>query len=110
MPDLPTPIRHQGDVAVFAFPADGPGDDLATLIATVVKQGTRKLVFDVTAVLFLSSPILGRLIGGKHVADQAGAQACICCPTANNREVFSVTHLSVYLRVFASLDEAVNSF
>jgi anti-sigma B factor antagonist len=104
-----------GDVTVVRLKLGRLGDDDAQTIfkqvyGLVDGMGRSKLVVNFGPVEYLTSMALGKLVMLNRKAQAANGGLALCGLSPGAREILDVTHLSDLLRIFATEQEAVQSF
>lgn len=93
-------IRPEGRLNMTASPA------LREQLHGLIRDGSTRLVVDLSAVDFIDSSGLGALISGLKVARQAGGDLRIADPCEQVTAVLELTNLNRVLKPFASADDA----
>ncbi len=79
---------------------------LTEAVASLVDQGTSRVVVDLGETTFIDSSGLGALVAGLKRCRQAGGDLRIARPTAQVTAVLAMTNLDKVLTPRASVDEA----
>lgn len=93
-------IRPEGRLNMMASPA------LREQLHALIRDGSTRLVVDLSAVEFIDSSGLGALISGLKVARQAGGDLRIAAPCEQVTAVLELTNLNRVLKPFAAVDDA----
>ena len=93
-------IELEGEVDVYTAP------QLKQQMISLLEQGHKEMVVDLTKVEYLDSTALGVMIGGlKRVRERDGNLSLIC-PSARIRRVFEITGLDKIFDIYNSEEEA----
>jgi anti-anti-sigma factor len=85
----------------------GPASEqLETLVPQLLKEGYRKIIFDLEEVKRIDSTGIGRFIFSLNSAEQAGAQLRMAGAAGYVRECFKVTRLDTVFRFCTTVEEA----
>lgn len=79
------------------------------LLATLVSEGSSRIVVDLERTTFLDSSGLGALIGGLKSARQAGGDLRIARPTPEVMTVFTLTNMDKVLRPRDDVESAFDA-
>jgi anti-sigma B factor antagonist len=79
------------------------------LLATLVSEGSSRIVVDLERTTFLDSSGLGALIGGLKSARQAGGDLRIARPTPEVMTVFTLTNMDKVLRPRTDVESAFDA-
>ena len=97
-------VRFDGDIA-------GQDDkELRKMFVTLVGEGKRNVVADMTRVSFLDSIVLGTFVWGMKNLREAGGDIRLFGLHAFVRRLFDITQLDRAFRIFDTEDEAVASY
>jgi len=97
-------VRFDGDIA-------GQDDkELRKMFVSLVSEGKRKVVADLSRVSFLDSIILGTLVWGMKNLREAGGDLRMFGLHAFVNRLFDITQLDRAFRIFETEDEAVASY
>lgn len=83
-------------------------NETETLINSIVREGTRKLVLDLTHVEFLDSAGLGVIMHAHGKVEERGGQFRVAGPTEQVQRLLEVTHANRILTVDPDLVTSVN--
>jgi anti-sigma B factor antagonist len=101
-----------GDVAVLAVlepRLDGArGSELRSVVATLVAEGHRFVVLDLSAVNAIDSTGLGAIVSARKLVDRSGALA-LCVTTEAVMTLFRLTRMDKVFDVFPSRPEAIRA-
>jgi len=110
---MPLDIQHReieaGIVVISVAGRIMIGDESTRIEAVVVellKQGRRKLVFDLTEVTHIDSTGIGRFIASLNKVFQAGAKMHMAAANQAVRESFHVTRLDTVFKFFPDVESA----
>jgi anti-sigma B factor antagonist len=106
--------RIVGDVAVIDLKGRLTlGEDVETLrdkVNSLLHQGHRKLVLNLSAVDYLDSAGLGEIVGTYATARRQGGSLKLLGLTSRIRELLTITKLLTVFETFDSEQDAVRSF
>ncbi len=94
-------IAVAGEVDLYTAPA------LKQAISTLIDQGARSLLVDLSRTTFIDSTTLGVLMGTVKRLRPAGGELAIACSDPNVRKIFAITLLDRIFAIFDSPDAAV---
>lgn len=116
MSDAALQREEIGDVTIVRPALTMMRSDRATselfdqLYSLVDVEGRAKLVLELSRVEFLSSEVIGRIVGLMRRTRAAGGRLVICRPSPIVVELFSLTRLIDILPMYDHELEAVRSF
>lgn len=84
--------------------------DLKEQMLQLFDDGKCNLVIDLSEVRFVDSSGLGALVSGFKNASAREGSLKLCCLQPQVRSMFELTRLHRVFEIFASLDEALESF
>jgi anti-sigma B factor antagonist len=84
--------------------------DLEALVGTLVGQGTRKIIIDMTQVTHIDSTGIGRCIASLNKCMSAGARLHMAGAGGQVREAFRVTRLDRMFKFFDQVPDAHAAF
>lgn len=106
--------RESDDVTIIDFVGNiKTNDDYAIFkkaIDDVIQEGRVKLILNFRDVRFINSSGLGRLILAAKKARESNGSLKIVKLSEDLRELFSFTRLDTKIPIFASEEEAIDSF
>ena len=106
--------RRSGDVVILdlrgVMALSVPPGGLAVVINRLVEQGDRSILLNLRQASYVDSEALADIIDGLKIARTAGGDLRLCQVAEHVRELLTLTKLTSVIRVFASEEEAVNSF
>ena len=80
--------------------------DLEALVGTLVGQGIRKIIIDLSEVTHIDSTGIGRCIAGLNKCMAAGARLYMAGAKGQVREAFRVTRLDRMFKFFDQIPDA----
>ncbi|MCX8053022.1 MAG: STAS domain-containing protein [Armatimonadetes bacterium] len=92
-------IGLQGEVDVYTAP------QLKQQMISLLEQGAKEIVVDLTDVDYLDSTALGVLIGGLKRLREIDGNLMLICPNARIRRVFEITGLDKIFDIHNSEQE-----
>ena len=96
-------VRHQDGLAIVDLPATIDGSAEATLndaYAQASQQGAGRLVLNFGAVEFLNSTGIALIVGLLARSRKDGKKIGSCGLSDHYREIFEITRLSDFMRIF----------
>jgi anti-anti-sigma factor len=84
--------------------------DVKQKLASVVAEGSHRLVVDLDKVTFVDSSGLGALISGLKAARVAGGDLRLASPGKQVRYILEVSTLDRVLRPYATVEEALSDY
>ena len=75
-------------------------------IAELIRQGTRRIICDLSGVTHIDSTGIGRFISSLNLAMKAGATLLMAGATGAVRQAFHITLLDTVFKFYPTLDEA----
>ena len=98
-----TVLSAGGDLDVVGAP------ELRQAVVTVVSEGTRLLVLDLSDLDFVDSFGIGAVVGALKRLRQRGGDLALVCPTPRIRRVFEICDLDRILALHDSIDSVVEA-
>jgi anti-sigma B factor antagonist len=104
--------QHETEAGIVIIAVAGRimlGDEstrIETLVAELLKQGRRKLVFDLAGVTHIDSTGIGRFIASLNRVFQAGGKMHMAAATHTVRDSFHVTRLDTVFKFFPDVESA----
>ena len=108
--DLSFETRAVGGTTVLAVGGDvdlHTAPQLRDRIRTLVDEGTRRLVVDMTGVEFLDSTGLGTLLGSRKQLVALDGRLALAVLSDHVLKVFEITSLDQVFDIHATVDEAL---
>ncbi len=84
--------------------------DLKEQMLQLFDEGKYNLIIDLSAVRFVDSSGLGALVSGFKNASAREGSLKLCCLQPQVRSMFELTRLHRVFEIFATVEEAVDSF
>ena len=85
----------------------GPeGEQLATLVPELLKNGRKNLVFDLSGVTHIDSTGIGQFISAHHRAGEAGGEIRLAGAGGMVRDSFRVTRLDTVFQFYPTVEAA----
>ena len=84
--------------------------DLKEQMLQLFDDGKCNLIIDLSAVRFVDSSGLGALVSGFKNASAREGSLKLCCLQPQVRSMFEITRLHRVFEIFASIEEALESF
>ncbi len=84
--------------------------DLKEQMLQLFDEGKYNLIIDLSAVRFVDSSGLGALVSGFKNASAREGSLKLCCLQPQVRSMFELTRLHRVFEIFATLEEAMDSF
>ena len=107
------PVESIQDVAVVTLPEDHLDarnhEELETALSQVLAKRSRVLL-NIREVEFIDSSGLGLLLLCIRTVDEMGGQIGICEPTESARMAFDLVRLNRLVDIYATQEEALDSF
>jgi len=106
-------VRARGDVVIIdaeGNPGLWGGDELPALVLELLEGGTRKFVLNLDRTPYLDSPGIGGIVRAYTTVAQRGGTLKLLHVHARIRYVLEITQLASVFEMFASEEEAVQSF
>jgi anti-anti-sigma factor len=110
---MPLEIQHReiemGIVVIAVAGRIMLGDEstrIETLVAELLGQGHRNLVFDLAGVTHIDSTGIGRFIASLNKVFQAGGKLHMAAATKTVRDSFHVTRLDTVFKFFPDIESA----
>jgi anti-sigma B factor antagonist len=110
---MPLEIQHReieaGIVVITVAGRIMLGDQstrVETLVVELLRQGHRKLVFDLAGVTHIDSTGIGRFIASLNKVFQAGGKMHMAAATNTVRDSFHVTRLDTVFKFFPDVESA----
>ncbi|MCE5310530.1 MAG: STAS domain-containing protein [Acidobacteriales bacterium] len=110
---MPLEIQHReidgGIVVITVAGRIMLGDEstrIESLVAELLAQGHRKIVFDLAGVTHIDSTGIGRFIASLNKVFQAGGKMHMAAATGAVRDSFHVTRLDTVFKFFPDLESA----
>ena len=94
-------IAVAGEVDLYTAPA------LKQAISTVIDQGARSVLVDLSRTTFIDSTTLGVLMGAVKRLRPGGGELAITCYDPNIRKIFEITLLDRVFNIFDSTDAGI---
>jgi anti-sigma B factor antagonist len=82
------------------------GQQVEALVGDLLKQGHRKIVFELSGVTHIDSTGIGRFISSYNQVMRVGGQMLMAAATGIVREGFRVTRLDTVFRFYPDLESA----
>lgn len=80
---------------------------LGDRVESLVGRGRKRIILDFSAVRYISSSMIGVLVGARQSADAAGGQLILCSLHDRLQELLKITRLHRMFTVEPSLDHAL---
>lgn len=93
-------IALEGEVDVYTAP------QLKQQMISLLEEGAREVVVDLSRVDYLDSTALGVLIGGLKRLREMDGNLALVCPSPRIRRVFEITGLDKIFDIYDTEDEA----
>lgn len=75
-----------------------------------IGDGSRKIVFDLTALTYIDSAGLGMVAACASAMSKAGGKVVVVSPGGKISQMFEITRLNRFINIFTDFDEACESF
>jgi anti-sigma B factor antagonist len=85
-------------------------DELDRAIATLIENGTRQLLINLSETQHLNSTALGVLIKAHHYFDENKGVMKLCSVDKRIQNIFVITKLSLVFDVYPNEEQAIASF
>jgi len=96
-----TVVSVAGDLDIHSAPA------LRAALATLLDDGSARLVVDLEKVGFLDSSGIGVLVGAQKRCVELGGELRLVCTQPRTLKVFGISRITDVVPVYASVDEAL---
>lgn len=107
-------IEEKGKVSIFSLSLDSITINETKMLKEgffkLLKNGSTKIIFDLSRTTFMPSFIVGELIIMRNKAEEAGGGLVICGVTGQVEKVFDITNLGSVLKTFKNKKEALAYF
>ena len=81
-------------------------EEIERIVAELLQQGRRKIIFDLSSVRRLDSVGIGRFICSFNEVERAGGRLAMAGATGHVRDVFHVTRLDTIMRFHSDVPAA----
>jgi anti-sigma B factor antagonist len=95
----PQPLNEDTTRSIF--------DSISSLVGAV---GRKRVVLNLAALEYLLSPVLGKLVLLSRKVQASDGRLALCQLSANALEVLELTHLKDLFSIYATEEEALQSF
>lgn len=107
------PVHNLGSIHVVAPSGDldvAIAPELRELLKNIIGNGGKKILINMTNVVFIDSSCLGVLVNAHKFAIANGAVIKFAQPIEQVRKIFELTRIDKHLAFYADMDDAVISF
>ena len=84
--------------------------ELRNRVGTMIAEGRRQIVLDMSSVDFIDSSGLGVLVASLRTAKRDGGVLKIAALNGNTRQLFDLMRLDRVFELFGNVDESLKSF
>ena len=85
-------------------------EELKTCVATLIAEGRRRVVIDMSNVDFIDSSGLGVLVASLRTAQRDGGVLKVAALNGNLRQLFELMRLDRVFELFTDVDKSLESF
>ena len=107
-------ITKEGNVAIISMEGNMMGtcdaEELHTEVISLLGKNISKIVLNMAEVHWIGSLCIGAVMREVISARQKEGDICLASPSKKVKRLFQITKLESVVKIYASVDEAVNSF
>lgn len=85
-------------------------NELGTFLSTEIENGSRRVVLDLSLLIYMSSAGLRELVNAYRKLQRAGGDLRLASPSPRVRDVLELSGLNTILKVFETPAEALQSY